>query len=260
MERCTDKTALYRYLSTARDLHLYALSDLDEPFWSRCTYWVRRHKGDISALVLVYQMDDLPVLMALGESGNTELVALIEAVLPTLGTRVYAHVSYGLETPFLQHFECTYHETQLRMIQKSQPAASRIDKSILWLREKDADRLAAFYQQAYPENWFDPTMLSVHPFAAIERDGKLVSVAGIHTLSREFGSAALGSITTAPAAQRRGYAQATTVALCAALSQFAPHIGLNVHAQNLAAQRCYAHAGFQTVAEFSEMMLQARAS
>ena len=207
-------------------------------------------------LVLVYQMEDLPVLMALGESNHQDMLPLIEAVLPTLGPRVYAHLSPGLEAPFLSQFRCTYHETQVRMIQRRRPERPAISATTVWLGPDDAERLSAFYQHAYPENWFDPTMLEVHPFAGLEQDGQLVSAAGIHCLSRSFGSTALGSITTAPACRGQGYALATTIELCSALRRVAPHIGLNVHAQNVAAQRTYAKAGFDTVAEFSEMMLE----
>lgn len=255
MDICTDKNKLFEYLNRQRDLHVYSIGDLDEPFWTDTTYFTDIEGGRITALVVRYQTGDLPIIMALGEP-TADMTRILTELIPTLGPRVYAHISYGMEPLFLEHYRCTYHETQIRMIQTESVTPPVSPTKRLWLDETQTKRVSDFYQRCYPENWFDPNMLSVHPFAGLERDGELVSVAGIHTLSRTFGSAALGSIATDPNYRGQGLAVNATALLCEKLRESVGHIGLNVHSQNAAAINCYRRVGFTTVAEFSEMMLE----
>jgi len=112
--------------------------------------------------------------------------------------------------------------------------------------------------ESYPGNWFEPRMLASNQYFGIRKDGRLVSVAGVHVYSRRYRVAALGNITTHPAFRRRGYGTLVTARLCQSLLQDVEHIGLNVKADNAAAISCYRKLGFEVVASYEEVMVRRR--
>ena len=60
------------------------------------------------------------------------------------------------------------------------------------------------------------------------------------------------NIATHPGYRRRGLARAATAALCRDLLEEVDTIGLNVHAANEGAIRCYERLGFEVSAEYAE--------
>lgn len=257
VEQTKNKTELQHFLLQDPELHLYALGDLDDFFWPHCTYYVKRDAGEISALVLKYQPGDLPVIMALGRNLRA-LNALLVDLVPELPDRIYAHVSPGCEATILDDYRQTYHETQVRMIRRNPTTAEKATGDVITLTPKDSERLQTFYDLSYPQNWFDEQMLSVHPFTGVVVNHQLVSVAGLHSFSKDYQVAALGNITTHPDFRGNGYAQQCTHALCQQLERQVSLIGLNVRGDNSPAIRTYKKTGFEPVYEFSEMMLERR--
>jgi RimJ/RimL family protein N-acetyltransferase len=130
-----------------------------------------------------------------------------------------------------------------------------IPQAVERLTPAATDELLAFYAHSYPGNWFDPRMVETGQYVGIRgENGNLLSVAGVHVYSAEQRVAALGNITTAPAARGRGLATVATAALCRSLLQTVDLIGLNVRADNIAAIACYRRLGFTVVAEYEEYM------
>jgi len=136
---------------------------------------------------------------------------------------------------------------------------SMIDTSeVVELREGDLPALRCLYDVAYPGNWFYPRMLRTGLYRGIWRGDRLVSVAGIHTYSPEYGVAALGNITTLPEYRGQGLAAAVTAALCQSLIQRDTLVGLNVKADNLRAIATYARLGFAITDTYEECGLNAK--
>lgn len=257
MEICTDKDALYPFLSQNKELNLYSLADLDDFFWPFTTYFVERHNGQIVAVLVKYQTNELPVIMALGDNLSA-ITTLAKKVIPLLGTRVYAHISYGCEQPFLEAYQCTYHESQQRMILRRTDSVKREETGIQSFGLESKQRLIDFFNHAYPSNWFDHRMLEIMPFKGAVMNHQLVSIAGIHAFSKPFNVAALGNITTHPDFRGQGLGMRATSTMTHELLNHVDLIGLNVHSENTAAKRCYEKVGFEVAYEFSEMMLEAR--
>ena len=108
----------------------------------------------------------------------------------------------------------------------------------------DIVALSAFY----PDSFFEPHQLSSgHYYGIRTRDTKqLVSVAGLHILSRTDGLAALGNIVTHPEHRGRGLSTACTAHLSAALrDEGVPLLVLNVRHENLGARKIYEKLGFR---------------
>ena len=255
LERCQDKTELNLFLSASAELQLYGLGDLDPFFWPFTRYYVKRENSVIVAVVIVYQTTDLPIVMALGDN-IPALISLLSELLPTLGERIYCHLSFGCEATVLAEFNCTYSEHQGRMILK-QPRNTVVENEcLIEMGPNDAERLKDFFQLSYPSNWFDPAMLNCHPFIGYVHNHQLVSVAGIHVFSPEYKVAALGNITTHPDFRGQGFASLCTAALNQQLMSQVELIGLNVHMKNTAAIRSYEKVGFELTHRFAEMMLE----
>lgn len=121
------------------------------------------------------------------------------------------------------------------------------------LSTRDLPAIHALYQEAYPGNWFDPRMLATGQFCGAFEGPRLVAIAGVHVYSERQRVAALGNITTHPARRGEGLGTAVTAALCRRLLAEVGDIGLNVKADNLVAQRCYARIGFEVCAEYDEL-------
>jgi ribosomal protein S18 acetylase RimI-like enzyme len=100
-------------------------------------------------------------------------------------------------------------------------------------------------------------MLETETYFGIRRDGVLVSVAGVHVVSRSHRAAALGNITTDPSVRGQGLARIATAAVCRCLlDRNVDLIGLNVESQNAAAIGVYRKLGFERVAGYDEVLVQ----
>jgi ribosomal protein S18 acetylase RimI-like enzyme len=259
----TSRPQLELFLRRDPYLHLYELGDLDPFFWPR-TRWLASldeqsgESGAIRHLALLYDAPALPVLMVLAAEPDAAWRRWLESITPELPDRVYAHLSPGLEQALEGAFELEPHGRHLRMA-LTRPnldlsETERVDR----LTPADRPALDAFYTEAYPGSWFDPRMLETMHYYAWREDGAILSVAGIHVWSVEYGVAALGNIATHPAHRSRGLARRVTARLCRELLPTAAHIGLNVHAENAAAIACYADLGFETIAEYGEFLARRR--
>jgi len=126
------------------------------------------------------------------------------------------------------------------------------------LAASHASELESFYASAYPGNWFDRRMLETGGYRAVQRDGRIVSVAGVHVLSRKYRVAALGNVATNAAFRGRGLGRIVCAALCKDLMALADPVGLNVLSSNAAAIALYQQLGFVRVAHYEEAMVEAR--
>jgi predicted GNAT family acetyltransferase len=92
----------------------------------------------------------------------------------------------------------------------------------------------------------------------VRRDGRIVSVAGVHVLSRQHRVAALGNVATNAAFRGRGLGRVVCAALCKDLVAIADPVGLNVLSSNAAAISLYEQLGFVRIAQYEEAMIEAR--
>jgi hypothetical protein len=85
-----------------------------------------------------------------------------------------------------------------------------------FLTMEDSEKVNEFYKQSYPGNWFDERMLLTGNYVAIFEDigSSILSIAGVHVYSEEYGVAALGNITTRPDHRGRELAAIATSILC----------------------------------------------
>jgi ribosomal protein S18 acetylase RimI-like enzyme len=253
-----DKAEVETFTRTNPFLHLYQIGDLDDFFWPHTTWYALRDGEQVRQLVLLYSAPSLPVVLALTDPPVGGLRDLLRTLLPVLPRRFYAHLTEGVEDVLTDDYRIQHHGIHDKMGLTDRSRLDGVDTAeAMALSEADADDLQALYAASYPGNWFDPRMLETGFYQGVRRGGALVSVAGVHAVSRRYRVAALGNITTRPDLRGQGLATVVTARLCQELLRAGiEHVGLNVKADNRGAIACYERLGFERVASYGEYTLE----
>jgi predicted GNAT family acetyltransferase len=127
---------------------------------------------------------------------------------------------------------------------------------VINLSQNDLSDIKKLYEESYPDNSFDPRMLETSMYFGLRKNGKLISISGIHVFSKIYKVAALGNITTHPDFRGLGYGQKVTAYLCKILLKHDNTIGLNVNIDNAPAIKCYKNLGFEVAALYMEYMIE----
>lgn len=253
-----DRAALDAHLRADARMHLYELGDLDDFFFPHTQWWGLCEHGRLEAVALLYAASELPVLMALGAERSPTVRALLTHLRPFLPRRVYAHLAVGCVDALEPGFRAEPHGLHDRMVLVDPSYLDDVDsREAVRLGPEDAHELESFYAAAYPNHWFDPRMLETGAYRGVRHHGRIVSVAGVHVLSRQRRVAAVGNVATNAAHRGKGLARISCAALCKALLVEADVVGLNVLASDPAPINLYADLGFARVASYEEFLLTA---
>jgi ribosomal protein S18 acetylase RimI-like enzyme len=248
-----DPSEIAALLSRAPELNSYQLGDLDPFFWPHTTWWRLPGRDE---LALLYTGVSVPTLLLFVDGDLAPGQALLAGVADRLPPRLYAHLSPGLADALQRTHHHTKPSRHLKMALRNTAKLAGVDTSgVEPLEADDLGALSALYARAYPDNWFDPRMLETGQYVGVRQGGDIICVAGIHVFAPRQGAAALGNITTDPVYRGQGLATRTVAALCRQLLEHVQHITLNVSASNGTAIHCYKRLGFETVAEYDELML-----
>lgn len=250
-----DKRVIEPCLRRSPELHIYSLGDLDDFFW-RHTTWFALDEKEPEAVALLYTGFALPTLLGLSErpAGMKELLQSIVHVLPF---EFYAHLSPGLERVFEETHDIDPHGAHHKMALLNPAKVQEFDCSeVIQLERSDLRDLLELYADAYPQCWFDERMLETNHYFGVREREKLVSVAGVHVFSQQYGVAALGNLATHPSFRGRGYNTLATARLCQSLMLKVEHIGLNVKIGNDLAMSLYNRLGFEVIASYGEFAMR----
>ncbi|MBI5805113.1 GNAT family N-acetyltransferase [candidate division TA06 bacterium] len=254
-----DKAVIESFLRQNTVLHLYELGDLDDFFFPYTAWYALEQKGMISALALLYTGTELPVLLALDDSGSAAMPGLLDELKDKIPKRFYCHLTPGLESSMEDRFLIEPHGTHYKMTLTGSSKLGDIDSTgAIQLDARDKDEILDFYASAYPGNWFDARMLETGQYFGLRQKGRLTSIAGIHVYSPKYKVVALGNIATLPEFRGQGLGTIVTAALCRNLLKTVDIIGLNVKTDNADAIRCYQKLGFEITAEYNEFMANER--
>jgi ribosomal protein S18 acetylase RimI-like enzyme len=255
--RIADRAAIAAFLCRDPQLHVYAIGDLDDFFWPYTTWYAMLDDDAIVEIALLYRGMATPTLLALTHGSLDRLRLLLESILDRLPPRFYAHLSGDLINAFDGRFRIDSYGLHWKMALLHPARLNEVDDSqAIMLGAADQAEIEALYEQSYPGNWFDPRMLETGCFAGVRRDGRLVSVAGVHVYSPRYRVAALGNIATHPAYRGHGFAAAATARLCQRLFDSVEYIGLNVTASNTRAINLYRRLGFEQIGSYEECPIE----
>jgi ribosomal protein S18 acetylase RimI-like enzyme len=252
-----DRSAIEVYLRADPYLHLYELGDLDDRFWPRTQWYGWLAAGRLHAVVLLYSGFRPPVLLALASPPRlVDLRSLLTELTSLLPIEIFTHLTPGLEACFTSLYLLEHHGLHLKMALAAPGMVGAIDTDgVLQLTESDLNDLERLYAENYPDNAFDPHMLSTGCTFGLRQGGQLVTAAGVHVFSPLYRVAALGNIVTHRAYRGRGLGTRVTARLIQHLTPLVDQIGLNVKADNLPAIAIYEKLGFTPVAEYHEVTL-----
>lgn len=249
MNRVSDPEELVEVFSRDRETHVYGLADLEEPYWSRSS-WYRRESAVVG---LVDAGDGWTTGYAMSRhtpAATLKLLADLVAGIPP-GTWITGPTGmFELVSDLRSTRDIGVH---WRMILGEPP---RIDGSqrVVALDPNDLDSLTELHASDPGQSFFLPGMLERNTFVGVWEDERLVASAGTHVVSRRFGVVALGAVITRPSHRGRGLGRLATTVLCRQLlDEGYQTIGLNVETGNEAALRLYEGIGFQRVFEYEEI-------
>ncbi len=248
-----DRSALEKYFRLDPSLHLYSLGDLDDFYWPRITCYGTQAGKALKNITPFYRGEDLPVLLAFGEL-DLDYLQQLQSLLPN---QFYAHLSPGLIKHFSDTYQIAEHGDYFKMaLANTDPITRTNTINTFRLAGTDLAEVNELYEESYPNNAFDPRMLVSGQYIGIRHQGRLVSIAGIHTYSATYRVAALGNITTHPEYRGRGYGKAVTARLCQLLEGIVDFIGLHVKCDNMPALSLYKSLGFRISSIYGEFSLQ----
>ena len=242
-QRLTDKSEIRRRLSLDREWSLYALADLDDQLFQYCRWW---SLGD--SLALVFDALEIRPIFVLGDAESTRRLL---AALP---------VSAGylnLKSDQLKAAEEIYRYRELHQMRRMFLDQLKLsDGTAEPLTTDDRDQVERLYACGDGGGIaFAPFQLETGFVRGVWRGGELVSVSGVHVVSRNESVAGVGNVFTRPDCRGQGLAQIVTSAVVMALKEAGIQtIGLNVEHTNASAIHVYERVGFRTHFSYYEGM------
>lgn len=244
-------------LRRAPHLHIYELGDMDDAFWP-LTQWHGLKEGRIlRAVSMLYSGFSVPTLLALGDIKY--LSRLVKTMRHSLPEKIYCHLAPGLSGVLEDAYvmEPKGRHYKMALLNRALVVTADTDGAVP-LSVNEAVAIKSFYDEAFPENWFQPHLLKTNKYFGIYESGRLACAAGVHIFSSKYRVAAVGNVTTSPLSRGKGLATAATAAVCKSLLPHTDLIGLNVRQDNAPAIACYRKLGFEVVGEYEEYLATAR--
>lgn len=261
ISECRDQSKLEAFLRRNTAWHLYALADLDEPFWPDTRWFVATVHGEIQGAVILIGALSAPILYGICEPNDSFVRAIIKSIEVLLPHRFFAHVGLGVLCDLHQWDFCS-EGAAVKMVLSN---AAKCSATVLKSTETEADYevLKEFYDLwAYGEDnesrFFEAYMPKMSPYRVLRQGGRIISAAGVHVASKKYQVAALGNIATSPEMRGRGYGTMVTSALVHDLKPHFADIGLNVLEANGTARHCYEKLGFVTRLRYEEGLVTRR--
>jgi ribosomal protein S18 acetylase RimI-like enzyme len=245
----SDRELLRRFLERDRLFAAYAICDLDDREFRRTHWAVATSEGQPVAVGLEYSgLSPQPVFL-LGEPDGIaailrDVIKPRSAYLAVLPDQVAAvGTQYRLE-PGPQMVRMWVDAERFRRYPSA--AVVRLDAS-------DATDLNRLYGLGFGA-WLPPRAVNEGVYYGIRVNGRLVSAAGTHVVSRVARLAVVGNVLTHVDFRGRGYATAVTGAVTGALLQVCDAVVLNVRADNPPALNAYRRLGFGEHVRFEERL------
>lgn len=237
------------------EVHPYGLADLDEPLWSRST-WYR--DGDAAVGVLDLG-SGAPVLYAVAADadGDAATLDLLGRLAPELPGHFVITGPMGLSERLDATHTAAWVIPHVKMHLPSPDGLPDADPRVEWLGPDAAGEVVALREHGGDASaFFVPALLETGHYGALRDGGALVAVAGAHVVSESRGVAAIGNVLTHPAHRRRGLARSLTATVARRLLERVPVVGLNVGVANTGARRLYEDLGFVPLITYEEAELR----
>ena len=248
IRQLTDREEIRRLLEGERIYAAYALAQLEAGSFERSEWWLSQgEKGDA---LLMHSKGGLGnALVTLGDaSALAAALSLHPGPQQTFATFRLDHLD-----PMRRFFFLAQSEPMLRMLVTREgfvPAPplegeAKGTAEVRQLRDPDIARVNRLYHSEGSHMEYRAHHLRGGVYFGVFDDGRLVSVAGTHSVAREGGIAVVGNVFTHPLYRNHHYGLRATGAVTEALLATCPEVVLTVHPQNAPAVRAYARLGYR---------------
>jgi len=250
-----NKKHLERHFQKDPVLFAYHQGDLDDFYFPDCQWAADYYqRARIEELILIYSGLKTATVLALGLTDRFK--ELLKETIELLPKFFYCHFHKDCRSVFRR----TYDEKPLGKFSKMKLVnrqmwenfASDNNDNIVRLELSHRHQLLELYKKAYPENYFNNSMLGTRKYFGYFIKDKLVAAAGVHVYSKKYKIAVLGNIATYEKFRSQGLATKVTAALVRELAGEGLLVALNVKNDNEAAIKCYAKLGFKKTHEYEE--------
>lgn len=234
----------------------YHIGDLDDFFFSYCTWFALLDKGKLKDVILLYSGLSIPTLLVFGSSNY--IPTLIKGIIKDLPQKFYCHYQEEYTKYFHQHFKIQPLGTHFKMKLSNKYVNKTHMKNIkcIQFKQEDEEILNEFYQIAYPNGYFESYMLQTGKYYGIKLDDEIKSVAGVHVYSEKYRTAVLGNISTHPNMRGKGLAKNCILELLDSFKGKIDYVGLNVKEDNSNALNLYKKLGFSVHSVYKEGLFQ----
>ena len=247
-KKLNDKRQLQGLLARNPQKTSYLLGDLEEPFFSDCTWYGSFYDGQLLAVLLLYKGLSVPTLLTYGDPDL--FAGILDHYHEALPSEGFAKVHPEHLHAFTKYFEHSVHGNMWCMTLDQQhylPSqfTTQTEKLRRITNDDILEEILKLFEINYPDNYFEATQLKKGVYFGLFVDDKLISIAGTHVFSQSEKVASLGNIVTAKEYRGRGYANAVLSALVEQLfTMNCKFISLHVDQNNHTAINSYRRAGF----------------
>jgi ribosomal protein S18 acetylase RimI-like enzyme len=255
VRRLDDRQEIRRLLETDRIYAAYALAQLEQGSFERSEWWLSR--GEKGEALLMHSRAGLGnALVALGES------SALGAALSLHPGPQQAFATFRLEhlDVMRRFFLLAQDEPMLRMLVTREgfapaPPLEGVAKGLVQVRqlgERDIGGVNRLYRSEGSHMEYRAHHLRGGVYFGLFDDGRMVSVAGTHSIARESGIAVVGNVFTHPLYRNRHYGLWVTSAVTEALLRTCPQVVLTVYPENAPAVSAYTRLGYREKCQLIE--------
>ncbi|MDI6858792.1 MAG: GNAT family N-acetyltransferase [Dehalococcoidia bacterium] len=255
VRRLEERDEIRRRLEEERIYAAYALAQLEAGAFERSEWWLSR--GDGGEALLMHSKAGLGnALVALGDApALAAALSLHPGPQNTFATFRLEHLDVMRRCFILAQSEPMARMVVTRDAFEAAPTLEAEADGALVVRrldERDIGRVNRLYRSEGSHMEYRAHHLRGNVYFGLFEDGRLVSVAGTHSIARESGIAVVGNVFTHPLYRDRHYGLRVTSAVTEALLETCPEVALTVHPENAPAVRAYARLGYQQDCEMIE--------
>lgn len=246
VRRLHDRGQIRQMLEARRTYAAYALGQLD-PVLFRMSEWWGAHGPRGQALILHSRGGLGSATFVMGE--NEPLEALLQTH-PGARQTFFTCETHHLE-PVLRYFDLEQRQTMIRMHVSADtftPAEGHARRMV----GRDVRSVNGLYRTDGVPSFYSSRQIDDSVYFGIERDQRLVSIAGTHVISTSSGIAVVGNVYTHPQYRGQRLAQITTSAVTELLLKTCREVVLSVDPTNKPAVRAYERLGYVEVARLIE--------
>lgn len=246
VERLEDRDAIRALLRPRAEYAAYAIGQL-EPAHFGLAEWFRAAGKTGTAIVVHSQggLGDATFVM-----GDPDAARAIVAIHPGPGQTYLTCQVQHLEG-LREVYRLGSHQPMMRMA-VTRDTFVPAETTAVRLTGVDVRRINALYSSDGGASFYTPDHIDTGVYRGVVADGRLVSIAGTHVVSRFEGVAVVGNVYTHPRYRGRGYATITTSAVTEVLLEYCDTVVLTVDPLNTPAVHAYQRLGYYEVSRLIE--------